>query len=170
LGKVTESVSSLAERIDADLRTLADRCVATVRKARRRWSALLRNEAAEVVFGAAAELVDRFDHRWIAYELLLFHQPAFALVDASNVERFAGELRSWGDAWACRWLPQRQAQRCLDRVSPCRVARVGCRDTHRVCARGTPGMPGRETICIRRLADMVVADEEADAAARRRYT
>jgi 3-methyladenine DNA glycosylase AlkD len=97
LGEVTETGSSLAEQIDADLRTLTDRSVATLRKARRRWSALLRNEPAKIVFATAAELFDRFNYRWIAYELLLFHRQASALVDQSNVERFAGHLQSWGD-------------------------------------------------------------------------
>jgi 3-methyladenine DNA glycosylase AlkD len=96
-GDVAESDSRLAERIDADLGTLTDRSVETLRQARRRWSALLRNEPAEVVFAATAELFQRFDYRWIAYELLLFNPPAFALVKPSNVEQLAGELRSWGD-------------------------------------------------------------------------
>ena len=92
------SASSVAELIDADLRALTDRSVAQLRKVRRRWTSLVRNEPAELVFAAALQLFDRFEHRWIAYELLLFHLQAFGLVDASTIERFAGELRSWGDA------------------------------------------------------------------------
>jgi 3-methyladenine DNA glycosylase AlkD len=94
---VAEGVGGVAERIDAELRGLPDQSVAAVRRERRRWSARLRREAAEVVFGVALELVERFEQRWSAYELILYHPSALGLVDGSNVERLAGHLGSWGE-------------------------------------------------------------------------
>ena len=90
-------VAGLAEQIDADFQAMSDHSVSSLRKPRRRWSAQLRTETAETVFGLALELVERFNYRWVAYELLLFHPSALGLVDPSNVERFAGQMGSWGD-------------------------------------------------------------------------
>jgi 3-methyladenine DNA glycosylase AlkD len=94
---MVDPAASLAERIDADLRALADHSVATVRKRRRHWSAQVRREPAATVFAVALDLVERFHHRWVAYELLLSHPSALELVDPANVERFAGRLGSWGE-------------------------------------------------------------------------
>jgi 3-methyladenine DNA glycosylase AlkD len=90
-------VDTLAKRINDELRALPDQSVATLRKERRRWSATLRNHSAEDVLAVVVELLERFNHRWIAYELLLFHPSALQLVGPHNLERFAGRLRSWGE-------------------------------------------------------------------------
>jgi 3-methyladenine DNA glycosylase AlkD len=87
----------VAERIDAEMRALADQGVASVRRERRRWSARLRGEPAEEVFAVALELFERFGQRWVAYELILCHPSALELVDGSRVERLAGRLASWGE-------------------------------------------------------------------------
>ncbi len=87
----------VAKRINEDLDALSDQSVATMRKERRRWSATLRNHPAEDVLAVALELLERFNRRWIAYELLLAHPPALKLVGPDNVERFAGRMCSWGD-------------------------------------------------------------------------
>jgi DNA alkylation repair enzyme len=94
---VEDCVAGLAERIDGEVRGLADGGVAAVRRARRRWSARLRAETADVVFGLGVELVERFGWRWVGYELILYHPSALGLVDGSNVERLAGRLASWGE-------------------------------------------------------------------------
>jgi 3-methyladenine DNA glycosylase AlkD len=90
-------VDTLAKRINDEPRALRDQSVATMRKERRRWSATLRKHSAEDVIEVTLELLERFNHRWIAYELLLFHPSALKLVGPHNVERFAGRLRSWGE-------------------------------------------------------------------------
>jgi 3-methyladenine DNA glycosylase AlkD len=94
---VEEGVSGLAQRIDAEVRALADQSVAALRRERRRWSARLRGERPEVVFGVALELLERFGQRWVAYELILYHPSALGKVNDSNVERLAARLGSWGD-------------------------------------------------------------------------
>ena len=92
-----DDVKRLASQIDGDLRALPDRTVAALRKERRHWSAILKKEPAEDVLALAIELFERFGHRWIAYELLLFHPSALSLVGPETVERLAGTLTSWGD-------------------------------------------------------------------------
>ncbi|MDQ6669850.1 MAG: DNA alkylation repair protein [Chloroflexota bacterium] len=89
--------SLLARRIEEDLRTLSDRSVATVRKARRRWSSALRQHPANEILSAGLELFEDFNYRWVAYELILFHPGAFSLVGHPVIERLAGRLASWGD-------------------------------------------------------------------------
>jgi DNA alkylation repair enzyme len=86
-----------AERMNAELRGLSDWSVAALRKTRRRWSATLHQSAADEVLSLGLELLERFNHRWIAYELILFHPGAFSLVTPVLVERLAGQLGSWGD-------------------------------------------------------------------------
>jgi 3-methyladenine DNA glycosylase AlkD len=87
----------VAKQIDDDIQALPDRWVATMRKERRRWSAVLRTYPAEDVLALALELFERFDHRWIAYELLVSHPTALGLVGPETVERLAGTMTSWGD-------------------------------------------------------------------------
>lgn len=89
--------SQLARRIDEELRTLSNRSVATLRNTRRHWSSALRQHSADDVLLASLELLERYNHRWIAYELVLFHPGAFALVGPDIVERLARHLESWGD-------------------------------------------------------------------------
>ena len=89
--------ASLATQIDAALRALDDQSTAALRRERRRWSAQLRGEPADVVFSVALEVIERFGWRWIGYELVLFHPSALGLVDASTVERLAGTLGAWYD-------------------------------------------------------------------------
>ena len=91
-------VDTLARRINENLLALSDQSVVTLRKERRRWSATLRHHSAEAVFAVALELVESFNHRWIAYELLLFHPSALKLVGPHNVERFAGGCAR-GERW-----------------------------------------------------------------------
>jgi 3-methyladenine DNA glycosylase AlkD len=86
-----------AERIARDLKSRPDPAVASLRAVRRYWSAALRNQPPETVLTVALELFERFDQRWPAYELVLFHPSAQGLLDASLVERFAGTFHSWGD-------------------------------------------------------------------------
>lgn len=87
----------LAEHIDRDLHALAGPSVAAMRAVRRRWSAVLRKCPAQDTVAVALALFERFGHRWIAYEILLFHPSALTLIGPDILERFAGELRSWGD-------------------------------------------------------------------------
>ena len=94
---MVDPLDLVAKRINEDLHARSDQSVATRRKKRRHWSARLRNRPAEDVLAVALELFERFNHRWIAYELLLFHPSALKLVGPDNVERFAGQMRSWGD-------------------------------------------------------------------------
>ena len=90
-------MDTLAKRINEDLLALSDQSVAALRTERRRWSATLRNHSAEEVLAVALELLERFDQRWIAYELLLFHPRTLKLVGPHNLERLAGRMGSWGE-------------------------------------------------------------------------
>ena len=117
---MVDRVASLAERIDADFQALSDRSVATMRKQRRRWSARLRGAPAATVFAVALELFERFNYRWVAYELLLFHPSALDLINPSNVERFAGQLGAWADVDQFGTLLAGPAWRS-DRIDDCTV-------------------------------------------------
>jgi 3-methyladenine DNA glycosylase AlkD len=87
----------LARRIEEDLRALSDQSVATVRKARRRWSGALCEHSAGEVLATSLALFEDFNYRWVAYELVLFHPSALSLVGPAVIQRLAGRLESWGD-------------------------------------------------------------------------
>jgi 3-methyladenine DNA glycosylase AlkD len=109
----------VASRIAEDVRALAAPSVATMRKERRHWSARLRTQPAEYVLAVAVELFERFHHRWIAYELVEAHPSALQVLDAERVERFAGQMRSWGEVDQFGVLlagPAWRASRIDDRV------------------------------------------------------
>src|SRR5437763_16497468 len=87
----------VAAQIDAELRASGDQSTAELRKVRRGWSARLRSHPPENVVALALRLFEGFQLRWVAYEVVLFHPSALRLIAPDNIERFAGQLRSWGD-------------------------------------------------------------------------
>jgi 3-methyladenine DNA glycosylase AlkD len=86
-----------ALRIAGELDALPERATPALRRARRRWSAALRAEPPASVLAVAEALAGTAAPRFVAYELILHHPGALALVDRAVAERLAGALGSWGD-------------------------------------------------------------------------
>ena len=71
------AASETATRIAADIEALPQKTTATVRKVRRSHSRTLISEDAALILDIARELVMCRRLRWVAYELIKNHKPAF---------------------------------------------------------------------------------------------
>ncbi len=96
------SVSEVAARIDRDIRALPLRNTPNVRTVRRRYSRECREADGPFILELARELVERYGHRWVAYELVGDHQEAFRSVGEGELEALGRGIDSWGavDAFA----------------------------------------------------------------------
>jgi len=96
------SVSEVAARIDRDIRALPVRNTPNVRAVRRRYSRECRDADGPFVLELARELLERYGHRWVAYELVRDHEEAYRSVGERELEAFGRGIDSWGavDAFA----------------------------------------------------------------------
>jgi 3-methyladenine DNA glycosylase AlkD len=154
---------AVAAEIAAEIAALPRRDTPSVRAVRRRWSAKLKTApAAEVL--ALAEAYDRNagqTGKWIAYELIRFHEGAFGAAGERQVADFARRVASWyavdafgtilaGPLWAAGRVSDglvdgwaRSPDRWLRRLAL--VATVGLNAK-------APGDAGRTLALCRRLA------------------
>jgi len=100
MGKST--AADIAAELDAKICALPVRDAKHCRAERRAYSRLLRAEPGDLVLDVGRQLVHAHDHRWLAYELILFHKGAFALVGEAELQEFGRGINSWGcvDAFA----------------------------------------------------------------------
>ena len=89
------AASETATRIAADIEALPQKTTATVRKVRRSHSRTLRAEDAALVLGIAREFVMRRGLRWVAYELIRDHKPAFESLDDALLDELGQGMNSW---------------------------------------------------------------------------
>ena len=103
--------STAAADLLADIRALPARNTPAVRALRRRRSLAWRATPADFMIGVALEARSWDSHRWVLYELVRFHEGAFASLDDAMVAELAEGLNSWdgvdafgriltGAAWA----------------------------------------------------------------------
>jgi len=92
----------VAARIAADIRDLEERNTANVRAIRRTYSRRLRFADGDLVLDIAWVLLDRYGHRWVAYELIRDHEAAFQSLSEADLEELGAGMDSWGavDAFA----------------------------------------------------------------------
>ena len=90
-----------AARIAADIDALSQRTTSTVRKVRREHSRALKTEGAAFIIEVARVLLDRDKRngrsrlRWVAYELIRNHKPAFESLDDALLEEIGQGIDSW---------------------------------------------------------------------------
>ena len=90
-----------AARIIADIDALPQRTTATVRKVRREHSRALKTAAASFIIELARELLARDSSngrsglRWVAYELISNHKPAFTSLNDALLDELGQGMHSW---------------------------------------------------------------------------
>ena len=90
------AASETATRIAADIEALPQKTTATVRKVRRSHSRTLRAEDAALILDIARELVVMCRSlRWVAYELIRDHEPAFESLDDVLLDELGQGMNSW---------------------------------------------------------------------------
>lgn len=87
--------AEVAARIDAEIRALEVRNTPNVRTVRRRYSRAYGEADAAFLLAVARELMETYDHRWVAYELLRNHEAAFRSLGEAELEAFGQGMDSW---------------------------------------------------------------------------
>ena len=88
--------NAVAAEIDAQIRALPVQNTPNVRTIRRRYSQQLETASPEYVLDLARELLRTHnDYRWVAYELIRYHQGAFGGLDAASLEELGRGMDSW---------------------------------------------------------------------------
>jgi 3-methyladenine DNA glycosylase AlkD len=90
-----EGAEAVAARMEGEIGALTVRDTAAVRAVRRRFSRELRTAPAASILAAARRLIDDYDRRWVAYELIRDHPAAFAGLDAAALEALGAGIDSW---------------------------------------------------------------------------
>jgi len=86
---------ALAADIAAEIRALPEANTPNVRAVRRGYSRELKKADAALVLDLARELLGRYGHRWVAYELIAAHPGAFRCLDATLLEDLGRGMDSW---------------------------------------------------------------------------
>ena len=93
--------SEAAARIEADVAALPQRTTATVRKVRREHSRVMKTADAAFILEVARVLLardrgsGRSGLRWVAYEIIRNHKPAFESLDDALLEELGQGMHSW---------------------------------------------------------------------------
>jgi hypothetical protein len=92
----------IAAQIDAEIQALPVRNTAAVRAVRRQYSRKLKPIEPTFMFELARTLIERYDQRWLAYELVRHHQPTFQQIGAAELAELGQGIDSWDtvDAFA----------------------------------------------------------------------
>ena len=96
------AASEVAAQIAADIDALPQRTTATVRKVRREHSRALKGADSALVIEIARVLLARDRRngrsglRWVAYELIRNHKPAFESLDDALLDELGQGMTSWG--------------------------------------------------------------------------
>jgi 3-methyladenine DNA glycosylase AlkD len=85
----------LAAAFDAEVRALSERNTPSVRAIRRRCSRQLKSASPELVLGTARTLVHDYGYRGPAYELIEYHDAAFARLDEDELLDLGRGISSW---------------------------------------------------------------------------
>ena len=91
-----------AEALLAEVEALPAGTTLAVRALRRSLSARWRDRAPSFIIGVARELQVRRVHRWVGYELIRYHGPAFTSRNDARLRELSAGLDSWDvvDAFA----------------------------------------------------------------------
>jgi len=87
---------ALAAAIVVAVRALPVANTPAVRRVRAGYSRYLREADGAYVLDVAHELKDRYDARWMAYELIAAHPGAFRSLGAAELEELGWGMDSWG--------------------------------------------------------------------------
>jgi 3-methyladenine DNA glycosylase AlkD len=96
------NASNIASQIDAEIRALPVRNTASARAVRRQYSRKLKPAKPTFILELAKELIEKYDQRWLAYELIRNHKATFQKIGAAELEELGQGINSWDtvDAFA----------------------------------------------------------------------
>ena len=89
------NAQELAAEVDSEIRTLPVQNTSNVRAVRRRYSRQFKQADPAFMLDLARELIQNYDHRWVAYELINHHPAAFQSLAEAELEAFGRGINSW---------------------------------------------------------------------------
>jgi 3-methyladenine DNA glycosylase AlkD len=89
------SVAAFAAAIDRDVKALPVPNTATLRAIRAKYSRALKPASPDFVLRLARRLLETDAYRWIAYELIRDHRPAFKSLRQTDLEELGRGINSW---------------------------------------------------------------------------
>jgi 3-methyladenine DNA glycosylase AlkD len=92
----SQRVALLASKINAEIESLEVRNTANERLIRKNYTKLLKNERPALILDLAFRLIIEHGNRWVAYELVYFHKPAYHSLTADLLEDLGEGIKSWG--------------------------------------------------------------------------
>jgi 3-methyladenine DNA glycosylase AlkD len=94
--------TDIASQLDADIQALPDANTAAIRAVRWQYSRHLKQADPAFVLQVANTLIEKYDHRWLAYELIRYHQPTYRQLGQAELAELGRGIDSWDtvDAFA----------------------------------------------------------------------
>jgi 3-methyladenine DNA glycosylase AlkD len=93
--KYPSSPEAIAALIDLEMRNVPVSNALNLRAVRRKYSQELREAEAGFVLDVARCLIQQYQRRWVAYELISCHEKAFALMGRELLEELGQGIDSW---------------------------------------------------------------------------
>lgn len=90
-----QRVERVAAEIALSIDALPRANTPSVRAVRRRYSRMLAEATADFILALARELIDRFDLRWVANELVADHKATYQRLDEAKLEALGRGINSW---------------------------------------------------------------------------
>jgi len=108
--------NTIAANLDAELRALPEWRTPLVRPIIKKYSKICAGLSAEQMLALTHLLIEQYDQRTDAYELLSYHRPAMGVLDADKLEALGKGINSWwsvdsfarllsGPAWMAGQVP-----------------------------------------------------------------
>ena len=91
-----QNPDTLSAAIDAAIRALSQADVPHIRAVRKKYSTQLADAGAGFILDLARRLQRRYGHRWVAYELIRYHEAALSAIGPAELEEFGAGIDSWG--------------------------------------------------------------------------
>lgn len=90
-----QTARNLAAEIAARIDALPQANTPQVRAIRRRYSRELADASPDLMLALAHQLIDHFDLRWVAYELVAEHKATYQTLDDTKLESLGQGINSW---------------------------------------------------------------------------
>ena len=88
--------AKIAADIIAEMQALPVNNAKNARVVCRKYSRMLKQASPEFVLELARELLNRYNRRWLSYELIQNHEAAFQILGEAELEEFGQGINSWG--------------------------------------------------------------------------
>ena len=90
-----KDVKRIAAKIAAEIRALPNLNAANGRVIRKKYSKMLSHVEPAFILDIGRVLINDYNYRWLAYELIQCHGDAFQSIGETELGKFGGGINSW---------------------------------------------------------------------------